>query len=198
MISCIIPVKEPEPYLPQLVGQLEHLLEPPYEILIQRQKGLGYAVMCGIKRSKGDVVVIMDADGSHTPSAVMSLVKLARYKYDIVVGSRYGGGATQDSFRRKLISRVYCLFAQVVFGLSVRDNMSGFIAAKREVFEQYPITNKGFKFGLELLYRSKGKLRATEFPILFASRKAGKSKASPMEAVNTLLFMFRLYRNSKR
>jgi dolichol-phosphate mannosyltransferase len=188
-------VKEPEPYLPQLVGQLEHLLEPPYEILIQRQKGLGYAVMCGVKRAKGEVIVCMDADGAHNPSAVMPMVRLAE-TYDIVIGSRYNGGETKDSLSRQIISRVYCLFAQLLFGLSIRDNMSGFVAAKRYVFAKYPITNSGFKFGLETLVKTRRVYRAIEFPISFSCRKAGKSKASPMEAWRTLTFMLWLKGNS--
>lgn len=190
VLSVILPVKD-EPYLEQLLVELRSCLKPPYEILIQREKGLGYAVMCGINKAKGDVIVVCDADGSHPVTAIMPMVNLIS-KWDIIVGSRYSGGATNDSLVRQLISRVYCLFAQVLFWLNIRDNMSGFVVAKKEVFMVYPIGNKGFKFNLENLVKTKGVFKATEYPIVFEKRKAGKSKASPMEALHTLLFIFRL------
>jgi dolichol-phosphate mannosyltransferase len=197
VLSVIIPVKLPEPYLPTLLSQLAETISVPYEVLVQTEKGLGYAVMCGVQRSRGDVIVVLDADGSHPVSAIPFMYEIVASKLSqIVVASRYHGGATQDSFSRQFISRVYCLFAKKVFGLSVQDSMSGFVAARREVLLKYPIGVKGFKWGLELLVRSKGRAIVTEYPILFASRKAGKSKASPIEAVNTLLFMGKLLKTS--
>jgi hypothetical protein len=70
--------------------------------------------------------------------------------------------------------------------------MSGFIVAKKEVFLAYPIKNNGFKILLDILIRSKGTYGVKEFPIIFEKRKSGKSKANYKEAVNTLIFMFKL------
>lgn len=192
MLSVIIPVKN-EPYLPFLLVEINRYVEN-CEILIQKEKGLGYAVMCGIKRAKGDVIAILDGDGSHGPEYIpLMLNELNRY--EIVVGSRYAKGISHDSFSRKVISRIYCKFAQLLFGLNVKDNMSGFIVAKKEVFLRYPIKNKGYKILMELLVQSKGVLKATEVPIVFHKRMMGKSKASLMEAINTLVFMLRLKAN---
>lgn len=195
MISIIIPVKPPEPYLPKLLIEIEKEVPQPHEVLIQTEKGLGYAVMCGIRRAKGEFVVVMDSDGSHSPHSIPIMVEYAK-TYDIVVGSRYKGGLTYDSVIRQIISRVYCKFGQLLFGLHVRDNMSGFVVAKRQVFLDYPIKVKGYKFGLALLVASRRKLRAMEYPIVFCNRQAGKSKASPMEAVNTLRFMLGLFKGN--
>lgn len=192
MLSIILPVKN-EPYLFTLLSELNTTLKFPFEVKVQTEKGLGYAVMCGIKQAKGDIIAICDADGSHPIQAIPAMVNLLRTS-DIVIGSRYvRGGTTQDSFSRKIISRIYCKFAQTLFGLTIKDNMSGFIVAKKEVFETYPIGNKGFKFGLELLCKSKHQYKATEYPISFSKRKLGKSKASPMEAIHTFIFMLQLY-----
>lgn len=183
--SVIIPVKN-EPYLRTLLKQLTD-----YEVLVQTEKGLGYAVMCGIKRCHRDVVAICDADGSHPVKEIPAMINLTE-EYDIVIGSRYNGGATEDSFARELISRIYCKFAQVLFGLSVKDSMSGFVVAKKEVFTTYPIKNNGFKFLLDILVRSKGVYNVVEYPIVFEKRKAGKSKANYKEAFLTLVFMLKL------
>lgn len=191
MLTIILPVKN-EPYLPFLLWDIALHVSVPHEVLVQTEKGLGFAVKCGLEKAKGDVVCVLDADGSHPVAAIDGMVKKL-CDADIVVGSRYGKyGVTQDTFIREVISRVYNRFAQVLFGLTVKDNMSGFIVAKREVFKTYPISNRGYKFGLELLVRSKQKYKAFEYPIVFAQRKMGVSKASPKEAYNTLVFMLNL------
>jgi hypothetical protein len=70
--------------------------------------------------------------------------------------------------------------------------MSGFFAAKRSVFEKYPIENKGYKILLELLVNSKGDLKTMEYPIVFEQRKLGKSKANLTQGIITLGFMIKL------
>lgn len=191
MISFILPVKN-EPYLNQLLWEIENIVTQPHEVLVQTEKGLGYAVKCGLERSKGEVIVVMDSDGSHPIQVVPQMITLLDFN-DIVVGSRYvKGGKTQDTFTRKLISRIYCEFAKELFGLSIKDNMSGFIVAKKYVLEKYPISVSGFKWGLELLIKSQREFIATEYPIIFEQRKLGKSKANYKEAFHTLWFMLKL------
>ena len=193
MISIILPVKT-EPYLGCLLWQLQAFIKQPYEVKVQTEEGLGYAIMCGIKQAKGTIIVSLDSDGSHSPYYIPQMVKLLNHA-DIIVGSRYvKGGSTKDSFMRKLISRTYCQLAQTLFGLKVKDNMSGFIVTKKEVFTQYPIRNNGYKWGLDLLCRSKNKLRVIEYPICFSKRKAGKSKANLSQGIQTLMFMIKLFK----
>lgn len=191
MLSIIIPAKLPEPYLPKLLDEIAQYITVPHEVLVQSEKGLGYAVMCGIKRSKGDVIAVCDSDGSHPIKSLQIMYHLIG-KHDVVVGSRYNGGLTYDSFLRQIISRVFCLAAQCLFGLSVKDNMSGFIVAKRQVFVDYPVCVDGFKFGLSLLVRCRGVLDVVEYPIVFRKRQLGESKASPVEAIRTLMLLIHL------
>ena len=198
MISIIIPCKE-EPYLENLINDLEKIFSNyPYEVKVQTEKGLGYAVMCGIRNCKGNVIVILDSDGSHNPKYLPAMIKLSDDSYDIVIGSRYvAGGKSQDSFIRQIISRLFCWFSQILFDLKVKDCMSGFVIAKRSVFVKYPISNNGFKVLLDILVRSKGRFKPTEYPIVFERRKMGKSKAGFMEATQTFMFMLRLFLQTK-
>ena len=189
MLSVILPVKD-EPYLPTLL-HIFPLILTDYEVKIQTEKGLGYAITQGIKNAKGNVIVICDADGSHDVLAIPRMVSLIG-KYDLVIGSRYAGGKTEDSFSRQLVSRFFCLIAQILFNLKIKDSMGGFIVAKKEVFQKYPIETEGFKILLELLVKSRGNLKVAEYPIAFRRRKMGRSKASPWEALRTLRLMLKL------
>lgn len=193
MISIILPVLN-EPYLPTLLKEIAEIIKEPYEVLIQTEKGLGFAVKCGIEKAHGEIIVVCDADGSHKIEYIPQMIELLDFN-EIVVGSRYvKGGRTQDTFVRRVISRIYCEFAKELFGLNINDNMSGFIAAKKYVLDKYPISNSGFKWGLELLCKSSHEYTAVEFPIIFEQRKLGKSKANYKEAFRTLWFMLKLRR----
>jgi dolichol-phosphate mannosyltransferase len=184
--SVIIPVKN-EPYLSTLLSQLEG-----YEVLVQREPGLANAVLCGVKRSHGEAIATMDADGSHNPKYIPEMLKYLSV-FDVVVGSRYiKGGSTQDYFVRMLLSRLFCKLARFILQINVNDCMSGFIVAKREVFEQLNIKPLGYKFGTAIIYKSKHKFRVAEYPVIFEKRKMGLSKTGFGQAIKTLTFIIKL------
>lgn len=192
MISVIIPCKN-EPYLQRLIGVINTYLSLPHEIHVQREAGLSNAILCGVKRSTGDIVVILDADGSHNPKYIPNMIKMLNF-YDIVIGSRYiKNGRTQDYFVRYLISRLFCKVAKALLNLDVNDNMSGFIVTKRNVFEQLKLKPFGYKFALEMMVKSKGKFKVGEFPVVFEKRKIGYSKTGLLQGIRTLAFIYKLW-----
>jgi hypothetical protein len=111
----------------------------------------------------------------------------------LLVGSRYiKGGSTQDYFVRMLLSRLFCKLARFILQINVNDCMSGFIVAKREVFEQLNIKPLGYKFGTAIIYKSKHKFRVAEYPVIFEKRKMGLSKTGFGQAIKTLTFIIKL------
>lgn len=164
----------------------------PYEAKVQTEPGLANAVLQGVRSCCGDAVAILDADGSHNPKYLPKMLKLLS-DYDIVVGSRYvHGGCTEDYFVRMIISRLYCKFARFLFGLDVNDNMSGFIVAKKSVFDSLTLNPVGYKFGLEMLVKSKGHFVCCEYPVKFEKRKMGLSKTGFGQGLKTFAFILKL------
>ena len=118
-VSVVIPVRIPEPYLDTLLSEIHESLSIfPHEILVQTEKGLGYAVQCGVKKSRGNVIVVMDSDGSHAPSFLPEMIK-ALSTFDIVIGSRYvGEGCTYDNtYFRKKISTFFNKLTKWILGI---------------------------------------------------------------------------------
>ena len=194
MISIIIPALN-EPYLEELKFHIGINLKDwyEYEVLIQEEKGLTNAILQGVKRAKGDVIVVMDGDGSHSPNYLCPMIEQVLFKdYDIVVGSRYvKNGRSSDSFARRLISRIYCFTAQNVLNVSIKDNMSGFIVARKKLFDELSIVKgNDYKFGLELIARNKHRVR--EYPILFDKRKMGKSKVNILQGLRTMWLVLKI------
>ncbi len=155
--------------------------------------GLSSAVLEGFKIASGSVLVVMDADLSHPPEKIPEMIgKVESGEADIAVGSRYvaGGSVEHWPFTRRMVSKGATLLARRLTG--VRDSMSGFFALKRSVIDGVSLNPIGYKILLEILVKGKYS-RATEVPIKFANRKAGKSKLGGSEYLKYLDHVISLY-----
>lgn len=165
--------------------------------VIQGQhKGLGQAIIDGIKYSLNDIVVVMDADLSHNPKYIYDLIK-ALDKYDMAIGSRYvkGGGTEGWSLKRRIISRCACLLSLPI--TPIKDSTSGFFAVKKNSLKDVPLKADSWKIMLEIAV--KAKLKFKEVPIVFKDRKNGESKFNKKQVIayakhllNLLLFKYRI------
>jgi dolichol-phosphate mannosyltransferase len=168
----------------------------PVRIVVRRgERGLATAVVEGIAASSGDLVVVMDADLSHPPSAIPSMVeRLRRGESDFVLGSRYveGGSIHHDwSLFRRLNSVIPSLLARPLCPL--QDPMSGFFAFRRvDMPAAGSLSPIGYKIALEIYVKGDFNDPA-EVPIHFAGRKHGESKLSWREQLNVLRHLGRLY-----
>jgi dolichol-phosphate mannosyltransferase len=157
-------------------------------------RGLSAAVLDGLRRGRGEVLICMDADLSHPPEAIPQMLRSLEEGADFVIGSRYvAGGSTSDDwgFLRWLNSRVATLLARPL--TSARDPMAGFFAMKRTTFEQGRDFNPvGYKIGLEMVVKC-GCQRVVEVPIHFEDRQFGQSKLTLRQQLLYLKHLRRLY-----
>jgi dolichol-phosphate mannosyltransferase len=157
------------------------------EVLHRAEKdGIGRAYAAGFERALAggaDLVMQMDVDFSHNPDHVPALIAAAADS-DLVLGSRYvaGGGVTDWSLPRRLLSRGGSWYARTVLGVGVRDLTGGFKCFRRELLERLALSGfqtSGFGFQVELTYRAlRSGARVSEVPIRFRDRQAGASKMS--------------------
>ncbi len=93
-----------------------------------------------------------------------------------------GGGVGNWGLVRRAVSRLGCLYAQVLLGMRVRDSTAGFKCYRRAVLEAIDldrIESKGYAFQIETVYRALRKgFRVVEVPITFTDREEGSSKMS--------------------
>ena len=174
-------------------------LHKPWVRLVTRNppRGLGYAVLEGLRRATGDVLVVMDSDLSHPPERIPDLVAAAEQDgVDFVIGSRYASGGTiagDWSLFRHINSRVATLLARPF--TRAADPMSGFLAMKRSLLgtaaaELDPI---GYKIGLELIVKCRCR-KIVEVPIHFSDRTLGTSKMGLAEQARYVVHVRRLAR----
>jgi dolichol-phosphate mannosyltransferase len=146
------------------------------------KEGLGKAYLAGYEWGLGrgyDLLVQMDADGSHRPQ---DLPKLRNAKADLVIGSRWiqGGAVANWPKHRELISRAGNLYARVATGLGIGDLTAGFRVYRADALRKLNLNHieaQGYGFQVEMTLRSKkAGLEVVEVPILFVERAQGASK----------------------
>jgi dolichol-phosphate mannosyltransferase len=148
--------------------------------------GIGPAYKEGFRAAAAlepDFIVQMDADFSHPPAMVPTLVELAA-DHDLVLGSRYLKGITVVNWpiERLLLSYFGNAYARLVTGLPVRDVTGGFKCWRRQALAAVAperVRSNGYAFQIETTFRAwRRGLRIHEVPILFVDRIAGESKMS--------------------
>ena len=181
---------------PDGTGELADKLaaaDPRVRVLHRPGKaGLGAAYLAGFAIALDgpyEVVVEMDADGSHAPEDLPALLAALSggdggEGADVVLGSRYvrGGQVLNWPAYRNWISRGGNLYSRLALGVSIRDITGGYRVFRREVLEALPlreVESQGYCFQVDLAWRAvQAGFRVVEVPITFTERERGASKMS--------------------
>lgn len=138
-----------------------------------------------------DSFIEMDADFSHDPKYLPTMLKLLE-SHDVVIGSRYvpGGGTVNWGLGRRILSKGGSFYSRMILGAPIHDFTGGFNGWRKSVLEAVDLgslRSDGYSFQIELKFRAfTRKFRMTEFPIVFVDRKVGKSKMNKKIVVEAL------------
>ncbi|HEX7223228.1 MAG TPA: polyprenol monophosphomannose synthase [Candidatus Limnocylindrales bacterium] len=177
--------------------------DPRVRVRHRRAKeGLGRAYLDGFGvaiAGGAETIVQMDADWSHDPAALPSLIDpIVGGRADLVIGSRYtvGGGVVDWDLGRRVISRGGSLFARTVLRLKPNDLTGGFKAWRATTLAAIPFDGVhagGYVFQIEMTFRaSRSGSRLAEVPITFRDRRVGQSKMSRRIVVEALVVVVTL------
>ncbi|MCO6450540.1 MAG: polyprenol monophosphomannose synthase [Caldilineales bacterium] len=174
-------------------GQVKAVFRP-------EKLGLGTAYTSGFNLALDegyDRIITMDADFSHNPRYIPSLLELTQ-KYDLGIGSRYvpGGGVRLWAAYRLALSRSANRFARVILGLRAHDCTAGFRCYRAGVLQAIDpnsIQADGYSYLIEMLWRIQNAgFSVAETPIVFTDRQRGASKISQNEIIKAAGTVFRL------
>jgi dolichol-phosphate mannosyltransferase len=159
------------------------------------KSGLGSAYRAGFRwgLDRGyDACIEMDADLSHEPEALPSLVAPLADGAELVIGSRYipGGVIPNWAWHRRLLSRGGNIYASTVLGLGVSDATAGFRCYAASLLKRIDLDRvraEGYGFQIEMTYAARrAGASVLEVPIRFVDRVDGESKMSTFIVVEAL------------
>ena len=151
---------------------------PDIKVVPQEGVGKGSALRTGFLAATGDIIVMMDADGSMAPQEIRHYLHFLNNGYDFVKGSRFiaGGGSLDITPFRRLGNRFLLTVFNTLYGADLTDLCYGFCAFHRRYLDQLALVATGFEIEAEMIVRAmRGGLRIAEVPSLELPRRAGKS-----------------------
>ena len=157
--------------------------------------GLGSAYRAGFAwgiENGYDAFVEIDADFSHDPKSLPSLLSAAEAGADVVIGSRYvkGGSIPDWPWHRHLLSWGGNQYAAIMLGLKVHDSTAGFRvyrASALSAMDFATVQADGYGFQIEMTYRARlAHQKIVEVPITFIDREEGESKMSSAIVVEAM------------
>lgn len=151
---------------------------PSVRIVMQEGRGKGDALRAGFAAATGDIIVMLDADGSTDPSEIPIFVGALLSGADFAKGSRFlqGGGTEDMEFYRKFGNWCFVWMVRLMFGSKYTDLCYGYNAFWRRVLPQLDLTCDGFEIETMMNIRAlKAGLQIIEVPSFEASRIHGDS-----------------------
>lgn len=144
-----------------------------------KNHGLGSAILHGIRKSRGDIIVGMDADFNHDPLVIPHMIKKLK-TCQLVVGSRFVRHGGMEDKLRFVPTYIFNLFLRSI-GFPIMDNTSGFYAIKKTDLVLLNLAAIYYGYGdyhLRLVFRAKkAGFKICEIPVYYKKRIYGKSKS---------------------
>lgn len=207
-VSVVIPAKNEARCLPEVLGEMpdgvhEVILvdgdstddtagaalraRPDLRVVVQTRRGKGNALACGITACTGDVVVLLDADGSADPAEIAEFVAALVAGADFAKGSRFlpGGGSADLTWLRRLGNAALAAVMNRLYRTSFTDLCYGYNAFWRHCTEKLalpdtegsePVFGDGFEIETVIAaHVATGRLAVAEVPSFERARFYGSS-----------------------
>ena len=200
MVSVVIPTLNEAANLPHVLTRLPALVDevilvdghsvddtievaqqirPDVRIVLQDGRGKGNALACGFAAASGEIIVMLDADGSTDPAEIPLFVATLLAGSDFAKGSRFapGGDSADITGMRRLGNRGLNLLVNMLFGTSYSDLCYGYNAFWRHCLPHMHVTCDGFEVETLINVRvARAGLTVTEVPSMEHERLYGESK----------------------
>ena len=217
-VSVVIPVFNEERTIGDVVARTRSIMEQSkllYEVLVvddgsldrsaeisraseahvlrEAHQGKGHALRLGFKQAKGNVIVTLDSDGSHSPEEIPLVLRdIMENKVDFVIGSRFlntGVNNAKIPNVNRIGNRMFNNLIRLFTGVKISDSQSGFRAIRSSVIKKMRLNSRGYEVESEMLVKAlKMGVRVAEIPVSFEQRTVGKSRLDPLKDGTKILY----------
>jgi glycosyltransferase involved in cell wall biosynthesis len=147
-------------------------------LINDKLKGKGNALYFGFNRTKGEVIVTFDSDGSHDPADLPRFIAALEQGHGLVIGSRVMGGSTDHDVIRLFANALFTVAASLLFRMTLMDTLNGYKAFRRKVVMGYKPRTKGFDVEIEIVAKAVRKgYSIVEIPAHESRRAGGHMKS---------------------
>jgi glycosyltransferase involved in cell wall biosynthesis len=198
-VSVVIPTLNEAPNLPHVLPKLPEVADeiilvdgrstddtldtarslcPDARLVLETRRGKGAALVRGLAHCTGDIVVLLDADGSNDPAEIPRFVGALVSGADFVKGSRFlqGGGTADMPRHRRAGNRVFVWLVRLLFGSRYSDLCYGYNAFWTDVIDELQLDGEGFEIETMMNIRAfRAGLNVVEVPSFEDARIHGVS-----------------------
>ncbi len=159
-------------------------------VIFQKGSGYGDAYLTGFRQAKGDIICMIDGDGSYHPEDLPKLIAVVKNnEADICIGNRFTAmekGAM--SLSHKAGNNFLTWLTNKLYGTNIKDSQSGMRVIKREALDKLEMLNTEMSLASEMIIEAKKKkLQIAEVPVKFSVR-VGEAKMKGMKHGPQILF----------
>lgn len=180
-------------------GTVELVKKLGYAVIFQEGKGFGRAIATGIKYAKGDIIVVLNGDGSQNPKDIPLLLEKIKQGYDLVLASRYlpGAGSDDDTLIHYIGNKFFTYLCNKLHKTGISDSLYFFIAARKKIFEVIKPESPNFGYCVEIPIKvKKAGFKIGEVPSFERKRFGGKAKVNALAVgLQTLLTLLKQWRS---
>ncbi len=140
--------------------------------------GKGTAVRMGLKKAKGDIILIQDGDLEYDPSDYNEIIKpILNGEAEVVYGSRFLGKIERMRLVNRLGNMTLNVLTGILYGTWITDQFTAYKAFKIDVIRELNLKCRGFEFCSEVTNKLlKKKIKIKEVPIKYKGRSHGEGK----------------------
>lgn len=215
-VSVVIPAKDEEETIGDLLDDLKReiakLTKWKFEIIVvdnncadktarvakekgaivvkEKKRGKGHALVAGFGKSRGEYIVMMDADYSHRAEDLGAMIGKLEEGYGLIVGSRMLGGSDEYNVVRYFGNISLTLAYRTLFWQwPMTDALNGYKVFRRDIFDAFTYHSSNFEIEIELLSNAlKLGYNIGEVPSHERERAGGKMKSfAPVHGTKFLL-----------
>ncbi len=158
-------------------------LRPDARLIQQSGRGKGNALACGFRICGGDIIVMLDGDGSTDPAEIPRFVAALHAGADFAKGSRFlaGGGSSDITWTRRVGNWGFCRLVNVLYGRAFSDLCYGYNAFWADCRHWFRLENEGFEVEALLTVQTVlAGLSVREVPSFESARAYGSSNLRPV------------------
>ena len=170
------------------------------KLIIEPRRGYGLALRAGFKQAKGDIIVMVDGDGTYEVRHINRLLDtLIKKNAEMCLATRMYDPNKAMGMMNFVANKVMTFFFDLLFMQFLSDSQSGFRAISRSAIEKVEFHEDDMSFATEMLVQfAKKGFKMVEVPTVYKSRKYGKTKLRKIKSgVEIFTTMFRGFMERK-